>query len=246
MVVLILGDSVVCAVDENDTPARIRSYVNQHEYDDLVDECKIWEAARATSAASTFFEPITIGKFGQRFVDGALRHNNPIEVADLESKAMFPGEERMIVSMGTGLEPPRDVTGNAMHLIKTLIGLVTDTEHRNQMFRSQHQDMVDRGHLYRFNVNQGLASIGLEEYKHKGQIAGLTGRYLKNPDTRQAVAACANVMKEGGQRLHYVGGEDLRSFQNKQQASLVDTGICQFCHQGEQCHCKGLSNGKRY
>ena len=29
--------------------------------DPMLEICKIWEAARATSAASTFFEPIEIG-----------------------------------------------------------------------------------------------------------------------------------------------------------------------------------------
>ena len=40
----------------------IRSYQSgSGEWDDLYDICKIWEAARATSAASTSFDPIQIG-----------------------------------------------------------------------------------------------------------------------------------------------------------------------------------------
>ena len=226
-------NSVVCAVDQYDTPARIRSYENRNDYDNLLRECKIWEAARATSAASTFFEPITIGRYGQKFVDGALRHNNPIEIADLEAGAMFPGEEKMIVSLGTGVEPPHDVTGNAMKLVETLAHLVTDTEHRNIMFRDSHRAMVDEGRLYRFNVAQGLASVGLEEHKDKDKIAMLTSRYLKNPDTRQSFASCAEVMNKGGQRLQYVGGERLASFRTKQAASHIDACVCQYCNRGQ-------------
>jgi len=76
----------VCAVQSINTDAVvIRSYRSgSEEYDELYDICKIWEAARATSAASTFFEPIRIGN--QRYVDGALRYNNPIEKADVESR----------------------------------------------------------------------------------------------------------------------------------------------------------------
>ena len=54
------------------------------EWDDLYDICKIWKAARATSAASTCFDPIQIGH--QKYVDSALRYNNPIEKADQESR----------------------------------------------------------------------------------------------------------------------------------------------------------------
>ena len=77
----------VCAVrGNNDAIAVIRSYKSRAN-DRLFDVCKIWEAARATSAASRLFEPITIGPFQQKFVDGALRHNNPIDLVDQESSS---------------------------------------------------------------------------------------------------------------------------------------------------------------
>lgn len=76
----------VCAAQGiNADTVVIRSYRSgDGEWDDLYDICKIWEAARATSAASTFFPPIQIGY--QKYVDGALRYNNPIEKADQESR----------------------------------------------------------------------------------------------------------------------------------------------------------------
>lgn len=79
----------VCAVQEtNSDCVVIRSYESgSGEWDELYPVCRIWEAARATSAASTFFDPIEIGP--QRYVDGALRHNNPIEKADEESRGLF-------------------------------------------------------------------------------------------------------------------------------------------------------------
>lgn len=79
----------VCAVQEtNADSVVIRSYHSgSGEWDDLYPICKIWEAARATSAASTFFDPIEIGP--QRYVDGGLRYNNPIEKADEESRGLF-------------------------------------------------------------------------------------------------------------------------------------------------------------
>ncbi len=71
---------------ENGSPARIRSYYQSQDQDTLLRECRIWEAARATSAASTFFPSIKIGRYQQTFIDGALLNNNPIEIADDESR----------------------------------------------------------------------------------------------------------------------------------------------------------------
>jgi predicted acylesterase/phospholipase RssA len=76
----------VCAVTGFESTAVIRSYETDN-YDRLLDVCKIWEAARATSAASTLFEPISIGRPPTRFVDGALKHNNPINLADIEASS---------------------------------------------------------------------------------------------------------------------------------------------------------------
>ena len=74
----------VCAVEGvNSDAVVIRSYKSK-EFDDLYGFCRIWEAARATSAASTFFDPIKIRD--RMYVDGALKHNNPIEKVDEESQ----------------------------------------------------------------------------------------------------------------------------------------------------------------
>ena len=65
--------------------------------------CKIWEAARATSAAPTFFKRIEIGR-KQPFIDGGLGRNNPSLVVLDEARAQF-GARRNIgcfVSIGTG------------------------------------------------------------------------------------------------------------------------------------------------
>jgi hypothetical protein len=39
---------------------------------------KIWEAGQVTSAALSFFDPITISDFEEGFVDGATDTNNPV------------------------------------------------------------------------------------------------------------------------------------------------------------------------
>jgi patatin-like phospholipase/acyl hydrolase len=41
-------------------------------------QCNDMEACRATSAATSFFDPIAVGRFGEEFVDGATGANNPV------------------------------------------------------------------------------------------------------------------------------------------------------------------------
>ena len=59
--------------------------------EDPRNELKIWEAARATSAAPTYFKPFAHVPSGKIFLDGGLFHNNPIEVALREARLLWPG-----------------------------------------------------------------------------------------------------------------------------------------------------------
>src|SRR5258708_2689210 len=64
--------------------------------------CKIWEAARATSAAPTFFKWIEIGR-GQPFIDGGIGRNNPSRLLLDEAKGLFGARTLgCLVSIGTG------------------------------------------------------------------------------------------------------------------------------------------------
>ena len=60
--------------------------------------------ARATSAAPTFFEPALVPINGktEALVDGGVFINNPSVSAYVEAMKIFPGEEIILVSIGTG------------------------------------------------------------------------------------------------------------------------------------------------
>jgi patatin-like phospholipase/acyl hydrolase len=63
-------------------------------------------AARATSAAPTYFEPLKMDTDGNAayfaLVDGGLFANNPALCALVEAREIFGPEECMVVSLGTG------------------------------------------------------------------------------------------------------------------------------------------------
>ena len=69
----------------------------------LAGKCHLWEAARATSAGSTFFKPIYIKEYTMTFVDGGLGYNNPSQSALDEAKIVWPDcQHFVLVSIGTG------------------------------------------------------------------------------------------------------------------------------------------------
>jgi predicted acylesterase/phospholipase RssA len=196
----------VCATrGENSAPVVIRSYEPKN-YDPLLEVCKIWEAARATSAASTFFDPIQIGPHNETFVDGALQNNNPILEANKESRDLWPGGDRMIISVGTGSAAGGSVLGNLLSLAQRVAKIALDSEHTNEKFEADNEAMVDNNHFFRFNVYQGLADVELQEYKAIDRIAAHTNTYLTKPKIAKQMNTCVETLRSGGQRLGTLEG----------------------------------------
>jgi hypothetical protein len=73
--------------------------------DDPDHDLKIREAARATSAAPTYFKPFVNSRTKEAFLDGAVWHNNPVRIANYESKLLWPDAEEchpdILLSVGT-------------------------------------------------------------------------------------------------------------------------------------------------
>ncbi|KAK1829692.1 hypothetical protein QBC39DRAFT_125502 [Podospora conica] len=73
--------------------------------DDQRNDFKIWQAARATSAAHTYFEPYRHRPTSKVYVDGAIVRNNPVRVALEEEKRIWGPDVRpdIVVSIGSGI-----------------------------------------------------------------------------------------------------------------------------------------------
>ncbi|RSM15747.1 hypothetical protein CDV31_004846 [Fusarium ambrosium] len=93
-----------------------RSQVQFCSYRDPVhhnraDGIKIWEAARATSAASAYFDPIKIGPHSLEFVDGGIGTNNPVfetrncarDLWQASNDTNFDEQIQCLVSIGAGV-----------------------------------------------------------------------------------------------------------------------------------------------
>jgi patatin-like phospholipase/acyl hydrolase len=181
----------VCATRANNSePALLRSYQNPKMAPVLFNECKIWEACRATSAATTFFDPVTIGKYGQTFVDGAVVYNNPVQLVQRETSQLWPGRKAMIISVGTGAAPTKSFDGSLLAIVNSMKSILTQTERTANDFYHANQEMATDKRLFRFNVTRGLEGIGLAEYKEIGAIVDATQSYLDQAETCEKLSTC--------------------------------------------------------
>ncbi|KAF4460614.1 calcium-independent phospholipase A2 [Fusarium albosuccineum] len=74
--------------------------------DEQLKDFKIWEAARATAAAPTYFQPFYHRGTGKTYVDGGIAHNNPVQIAFTECDRIWPDSTLppdILVSLGTGV-----------------------------------------------------------------------------------------------------------------------------------------------
>ena len=152
----------------------------------------IWEACRATSAAATFFDPVSIGPFGEEYIDGATESNNPIERLLEEARRVWQDiDARMgcILSIGTGQSPLTSWGENALEVVDTLKGLATETEKTEKRFRMSIQGGKWSNLYFRFNVERGLEKIGLGDHNKKAELAAATRAYLDNDDIQKRIAS---------------------------------------------------------
>ncbi|THV03678.1 FabD/lysophospholipase-like protein, partial [Dendrothele bispora CBS 962.96] len=186
-----MGRAFVCAVPATNMrfPRIFRTYKLLGNSD---ASCKIWQAARATTAAPTFFKRISIpgvGGIEETFIDAGIRCNNPTGQVREEAKRLF-GEDRtvgVLVSIGTGhpgtigLSKP-DVFQRLLpsQLINTLKNIATDCESVADQLASQYGEREDSIY-FRFNVTHGVGQISLEEWKKIPDIVTHTRAYLQEP-----------------------------------------------------------------
>jgi hypothetical protein len=184
----------VCATSEKlGKHVRFRSY--ESSWNDI-DDCPIWQACRATSAAPTFFPPMVIGKPPSAYVDGGLGYNNPIRLLLDEARHIWPRAREIgcIVSIGTGVLTSKDIGKTIKPLFESLEAMATDTERVAREFREdmKHKYGVEQKVYFRFNVQHGLEQVGLEEWKEMDRTKVATQDYAIEEWSQ--IEACASQL----------------------------------------------------
>ena len=192
--------SFVCATTKETTGTiRLRSYSLP---DEINIPATICEAALATSAATGFFDPVSIG--ARRFVDGALGANNPVDEVEGEASNIWCPEtadlKRLVkcfISIGTGKPGTKAIEDNLLKFLsKTLVDIATDTENTERRFIANWRQHYDEKRYFRFNVEQGLQRIGLAEYQERGAIEAATESYLNYQAQKFRVRDCVANLRQ--------------------------------------------------
>ena len=162
--------------------------------------CKIWEAARATSAAPTFFKRIEIGN-NQPFIDGGLGRNNPSRVVLDEAETIFGAHEiGCLVSIGTGQAEIINIKKPGFlqqilptDVIKALKAISTDCavthEEMLRLFRNSPNT------YFRLNVEQGMQGIDLSEWEKLANVEAHTTTYLKRKGVNEKLKLVVDAIK---------------------------------------------------
>lgn len=155
----------------------------------------ICEAALATSAATGFFDPVRIG--ASQFLDGGFSANNPVDEVEREASDIwcFDSELKSLVkcfiSIGTGNPGKKAIEDNLLKFLsRTLVDMVTDTEATEAKFITRWKQQYDLKRYFRFNVEQSLQGVGLEEYREQQTIEALTNSYLDDQAQVSRVRDC--------------------------------------------------------
>ncbi|KAF8594149.1 FabD/lysophospholipase-like protein [Ceratobasidium sp. AG-I] len=196
----------VCSMtaDNLSQPTHFRSYDVSAN---ATPDCKIWEAARATSAAPYFFKPMLIKENGipMTYVDGGLRCNNPTRRLIKEMRTLgLSGHPVCFLSIGTGqgrtINIPK-VGGVPKYQLrgvsKALRKIATDCEAVERDLAEDFADGTRPGDVYvRLNVEQGMQGMGLEEWKKNGKIQSHTNHYMREVSVQAEVNKLINHLRK--------------------------------------------------
>ncbi|CAH1126701.1 unnamed protein product [Ceutorhynchus assimilis] len=207
----------ICVVSAVVNQSRVSAYVFrnyslpwrfQSEYEGCHD-AEIWQAARASAAAPTYFEEFRINDLIHQ--DGGILVNNPTAIAIHEAKLLWPDTPiQCVVSFGTGRSipsprellkeksPKSDGTSWANKFYK-ILDSATDTQAVHIML----SDLLPDDVYYRFNpfLTEVIGIVETDSEKQK-QIKRDALMYLRrNDDKFQQVAKTLMQQKSVSQKM---------------------------------------------
>ncbi|KAI5918527.1 FabD/lysophospholipase-like protein [Camillea tinctor] len=185
-------------------PTLFRTFDNMSRFHD----CTIWEVARATSAATTFFKSVKCGRDRIEFVDAAFGFNNPCEVLIKEARKQFPQasiEQFRILSIGTGLGEVVTIQDTRTSILRALKSIATTSK---KVADRLDEEYADTHKYYRLNVDRGLEDVTLADWEKSSKISAHTFNYLQEKE--RYIAECVKNVFVANDETEYVPGEETR------------------------------------
>ena len=187
-------------------PRLFRSYAVR---ENASTNCKIWEAARATTAAPSFFKRMTIvddGGAREDFLDGGLRFNNPAQLVLDEAFVIFGGTSKLgcLVSIGSGhpgtiglSQPDAFQKILPTEMVGVLKQIATNCEQTAHELARRFRQSPNR--YFRYSVSHGIGNISLEEWKKMNGVQTHTKAYLEEIEVSSSINKAVDILVRGGE-----------------------------------------------
>ena len=139
-------------------------------------------------------------------MDGGMGCNNPVQQVLQEAELMFPDRHvACIISIGAGQARTISIPKPGwfqrvlpLKVIKAIRKIATDCETSAQVAARRFERTP--GIYFRFNVEQGLQEVGLEQWERLDEVRAHTGQYIRVADVDPRLdAAVASIC--GRQRV---------------------------------------------
>jgi hypothetical protein len=162
-----------------------------------------------------YFKSVKFASSGERWCDGAIRRNNPINEALAELAREPEWQNRKIgclLSLGTGLARSRSVSSNLASFLKGALKMLTDAEDTAKVFSASAfgRELVHTCRYFRFNVPHGMEDLQLDEWKATERMKAMTTEYLSHADNGDSIWRCAKALLYPDENCTY------RCFQHNQ------------------------------
>lgn len=150
----------------------------------LAHDIPIWQVARATSAAPTYFKPLKTGDL--EYLDGGLGANNPCEELYDEVRRMNNNSNkcvRVILSIGTGKNnKSARFSGQGLSQYWNYVNWAkkwaTDSQQPHErMMRTRDREKFE---YFRLNVEAGLDEMKLDQWRVRGRLRTKLGKAIKS------------------------------------------------------------------
>jgi hypothetical protein len=211
---------------------------------------KVWEVARATSAAPTFFQPIRLNN--KDYSDGGVGNNNPAQLM-LDEVIYKAGEESLsaalgvLVSIGAGQKPTKRLRVkkkypglSSLKIVKEASRILRHLKDTSTDVEAIHKHVSDRckdnkfNHYYRWTGGPEVGGLAMDEWlpKQHGKtpptaefIEKHVKAYMAQDEQQDALMKCAReLVKRRRQRISFQPERGL--FRRFTECSMLE---CQFC-----------------
>jgi len=191
-------------------PDVLRNYESFHPTAENYS-CRIWEAASATAAAPMYFKGVQFGETGERWCDGGLRRNNPINEALSELSREPDWKDRpvgCVLSLGTGVAKSAHVSSHLAGVLKDAVAIMTDSDDIARVFASSEKgvELFRTNRYFRFSLPQGMQDLHLDEWKETEKMRALATDYLNHAGNGDMLARCAKSLLDPDENCESLSG----------------------------------------